>query len=267
MLRLNRFIPALIGCIALLGGTLVAYAQDDSYTVQTGDSLDKIGAIYDVQAACLAKTNNIGLGDMLKRGQVLAISFDCPLYDGVDNVTTPREVNKNVTGNAGQGGGGGTPTGNYQVQRGDSLDSIGQALNVSVVSLKNTNNLTTTVLQPGQTLTIPTDGVPFGQTPALANPSNPSDPANTAAGQGGGGGAPAATTSATDLKNGDATYVVQYQDTLDKIGALYDVKVDCLVSENNITDRTKIYPGQVLAVKTSCPRYDGFDFVINPRSS
>jgi LysM repeat protein len=265
MLRLNRFIPVLIGCVALLSGAMVAFAQDASYTVTTGDSLDKIGAIYDVQAACLAKTNNIGVSDMLKVGQVLTISFTCPLYDGVDNITTPREVNKNVTGNSGQGGGGGAPASTtYQVQRGDSLDSIGQALNISVVSLQKTNNLTSTILQPGQELTIPTDGVPFGQVPGSASDSSAS------AGQGGGGGAPAATTAkttATDLKNGDATYVVQYQDTLDKIGALYDVKVSCLASDNNIADPAKVYPGQVLSVKTSCPRYDGFDVVINPRSS
>lgn len=263
MLRLNRFIPVLIGCAALLGGAMIAFAQDNSYTVKTGDSLDKIGAIYDVQAACLAKANNIGVSDMLKPGQVLVISFECPLYDGVDFITTPRQVNQNVTGNSGQGGGGGAPSGTYQVQRGDSLDSIGQALNVSVVSLQKTNNLTSTVLQPGQNLTIPTDGVPFGQVPGSASES-------TASGdQGGGGGAPAtapAKTSATDLKNGDATYVVQYQDTLDKIGALYDVKVSCLASDNNIADPAKVYPGQVLTVKTACPRYDGFDVVINPRA-
>lgn len=266
MLRLNRFIPVLIGCVALLSGAMVAFAQDGSYTVVTGDSLDKIGAIYDVQAACLAKTNNIGVSDMLKPGQVLTISFECPLYDGVDNVTTPREVNQNVTENLGQGGGGGATSTPYQVQRGDSLDSIGQALNISVVSLQVANGIKPgDVLQPGQEITIPAGAAPFGQTPALTDPSNPSSAAN--AGQGGGGGAPIATTTATDLKNGDATYVVQYQDTLDKIGALYDVKVDCLVSENNIEDPTKIYPGQVLSVKTSCPRYDGFDFVINARSS
>jgi len=74
MLRLNRFIPVLIGCFVLFSGAMVAMAQDDTYTVTTGDSLDKIGAIYDVQAACLAKTNNIVVGDMLKPGQVLTIT-------------------------------------------------------------------------------------------------------------------------------------------------------------------------------------------------
>ncbi len=255
MFRLNRFIPTLIGCFVLLGGTFVAFAQDGSYTVVTGDSLDKIGAFYDVQAACLAKANNIGLGDRLNVGQVISISFDCPKYDGVDTVGTPREVNKNVTENLGQGGGGGATSTPYQVQRGDSLDSIGQTLNVSVASLIQANGLEgNTILQPGQEITIPAGAPPFGQTPAASD------------GQGGGGGAPV-TTTATDLSKGDVTYVVQYQDTLDSIGAQYDVKVDCLVSENKIEDRTRIYPGQVLSVKTSCPRYDGFDIVVNPRSS
>src|SRR5689334_2971977 len=127
MLRLNRFIPVLIGCVALLGGAMIAFAQDNSYTVKTGDSLDKIGAIYDVQAACLAKTNNIDGSDMIKPGQGLAISFECPLYEDGGFVTTPREVNKNVTANSGQGGGGGEPGGTSQVQRGDSPDAIGRA--------------------------------------------------------------------------------------------------------------------------------------------
>ncbi|MBI1278599.1 MAG: LysM peptidoglycan-binding domain-containing protein [Anaerolineaceae bacterium] len=258
MLRLNRFIPALIGSVVLLSGTLVAFAQDGSYTVVTGDSLDKIGAIYDVQAACLAKTNNIGVGDILKPGQILTISFDCPLYDGVDNVTTPREVNKNVTENLGQGGGGGATSTPYQVQRGDSLDSIGQTLNVSVDALIKANGLEgNTVLQPGQEITIPAGAPAYGLAAASVDES----------GQGGGGGTPSVTTSAEDLSKGDATYVVQYQDTLDSIGAQYDVKVDCLVSDNKIEDRTKIYPGQVLTVKTSCPRYDGFDIVLHPRAS
>jgi len=232
MLRLNRFIPALIGCTLLFSSAAVAFAQGDSYTVVTGDSLDKIGAIYDVQVACLAKTNDLSVNAMLTPGQVIAISFDCPLYDGVDFVTTPREVNASL----GQGGGGGAPT-SYQIQRGDSLDSIGQAFN------------------------IPVDAVPYGQFPALTTGDG------TTVGQGGGGGAPATATTATDLSNGDATYVVQYQDTLDSIGALFDVKVDCLVSENNIAEPAKVYPGQALSVKTSCPRYDGFDVVIHPRAS
>ena len=257
MLRLNRFIPALIGCTLLFSSAAVAFAQGDSYTVVTGDSLDKIGAIYDVQVACLAKTNDLSVNAMLTPGQVIAISFDCPLYDGVDFVTTPREVNTSL----GQGGGGGAPT-SYQVQRGDSLDSIGQALNISVVSLQVANNLLpNAILQPGQDLTIPADAVPYGQFPALTNGDG------TTVGQGGGGGAPATATTATDLSNGDATYVVQYQDTLDSIGALFDVKVDCLVSENNIAEPAKVYPGQALSVKTSCPRYDGFDIVIHPRAS
>ncbi len=263
MLRKRRFISALVGCMLVFSGATLAFAQDDSYNVKTGDSLDKIGAIFDVQAACLAKVNNISVGSMLSPGQILTISFDCPLYDGVDFITTPRQVNTNVTESLGQGGGGGATSVPYQVQRGDSLDSIGQELNVSSVAIQVANGLPNgAILQPGQELTIPADAPPFGQFPALTKPGNPGSAGNEL-GQGGGGGA--VTTTATDLSKGDATYVVQLNDTLDTIGALFDVKVTCLATENEIADPAKIYPGQALSVKTSCPRYDGFDFVINPR--
>lgn len=259
MHRSNRFIPVVAGCALFFGSVLMAAAQDETYTVQTGDSLDKIGAIYDVQVACLAKANELSLGALLSPGDVVTISYACPLYDGVDFVTNPREVNTSVTANLGQGGGGGAADVTYQVQRGDSLDSIGQALNVSVVALQVANKLTPgAVLQPGQALTIPADAPVYGEFPALTAPDDPTGDTN-ALGQGGGG--------ATDLSGGDTTYVVQPNDTLDTIGALFDVQTACLANENDLADPAKIYPGQQLAVKESCPRYDGFDFVKNPRPS
>lgn len=257
MLRLSRFIPVLVGTAFILSSVTAAFAQDENYTVVTGDSLDKIGAIYDVQVACLAQTNNLAPGAILEPGQVIAVSFECPLYDGVDFVRNPREVNTNVTASLGQGGGGGSTSVPYQVQRGDSLDSIGQALNVSSVAIQVANGLKASdILQPGQELTIPADAPPYGQFPALTTPDDPNSDASEL-GQGGGG--------ATDLSGGDTTYVVQLNDTLDTIGALFDVQTACLATENDLADPAKIYPGQSLAVKESCPRYDGFDFVINPR--
>ncbi|MCC6896101.1 MAG: LysM peptidoglycan-binding domain-containing protein [Anaerolineae bacterium] len=257
MPRLRRVIPVVIGSALILSSVTAAFAQDENYTVTTGDSLDKIGAIYDVQVACLAETNNIATGALLEPGQVVAISFDCPLYDGVDFVTTPREVNTNVTEGLGQGGGGGAADVTYQVQRRDTLDTIGQTLNVSVVAIQVANELKAgAILQPGQQLIIPADAPAYGQFPALTTPDDP-DSDESALGQGGGG--------ATDLSGGDTTYVVQQNDTLDTIGALFDVQTACLASENNLADPAKIYPGQSIAVKVSCPRYDGFDFVINPR--
>ena len=242
----------------IVSGAASALAQSaSSHTVVRGDSLDKIGAIYDVEATCLGAANELAPGAILEPGQVLTISYDCPRYDGVDFVLNPRELNTTVTEALGQGGGGGAADAGYVVERGDTLDTIGQTLNVSVVAIQVANGLAAGgIIQPGQSLIIPADAPPYGQFPPLTNPGNPASTTNEL-GQGGGGG--------TDLSAGDTTYVVQRGETLDGIGARFDVAVACLATENNLANVSEIYPGQVLTVKASCERYSGFDFVTNPR--
>ncbi len=247
--------------LVLMSGTVwVVLAQDNatSYTVKRGDSLDKIGALFDVQAACLAQSNDLTLGSMIKPGDVLVISFDCPRYDGFDFVLNPREDGKTpARREAGQGGGGSIEGDIYTVRRGDTLDTIGQELNVSVVAIRVANGLRAgDIITPGQELVIPADAPAYGLFPALTEPANPNS-VNNELGQGGGG--------AESLAEGDTTYVVQPLDSLDKIGALFDVQTACLAESNNLRLDRPIYPGQVLNISADCPRYGGEDFVVNPR--
>lgn len=252
-----RLMLGLVVFTVLLSGAASIFAQSaTSHTVVRGDSLDKIGAIYDVQAACLGTANELAPGAILEPGQVLTIDYSCPRYDGVDFVLNPREVNANITESLGQGGGGGAADAGYLVERGDTLDTIGQALNVSVVAIQVANELAPgAIIQPGQSLIIPADAPPYGQFPALTVPNDPASPDNSL-GQGGG---------STDLSEGDTTYVVQPRETLDGIAARFDVATVCLSSENNLANASQIYPGQVLTIKASCERYSGFDVVTNPR--
>ena len=81
---------------------------------------------------------------------------------------------------------------------------------------------------------------------------------NTYLGQGGGG---------PEVGPNDQTYVVQLRDTLDGIGAHFDTQVACIAQNNNITPANLVYPGQTVVIPASCPKYDGFDIVTNPRSS
>lgn len=262
-LSIRPFIVIGILAVVALSSALAAFAQDSStYSVQGGDILDSIAAQFDVQTACLAEVNNLGDGSKIKPGQILNIDLSCPRYDGLNFVTNPRDGGGSgsaaSSGDAGQGGGGAASAGgdSYTVERGDTLDTIGQALNVSVVAIQLANDIgPRDFLKIGQVLVIPADAPPYGQFPALTNPLNPTS-VNTDLGQGGGG---------PEVGPNDQLYVVQMFDSVDKIGARFDTQVTCIVEGNGLADPRVIYPGQSLVIASSCPRYDGFDIVTNPR--
>lgn len=260
-MRLSRFlkVAALAGCV--FGGALAAFAQEtpSSYTVQAYDTLDGIAATFDIQLNCLAQANDLMKPGELKPGQTLVIDQSCPRYDGLDTVRNPRtDVGSGGGGEAssdlGQGGGAvepGPDDTTYTVERGDTLDTIGQSMDISVVSLQVTNNIEPgDKIMPGQTLVIPADAAKYGEFPALGATGS-SD-----LGQGGGG---------PEVGPTDQLYVVQLQDTLDTIGARFDTKTSCIAEGNSLEAASRIYPGQSLVIQSSCPRYDGYDVVINPR--
>lgn len=252
----NRTLLVLIGIFAV--GVIVAQAQTSAqtYTIEPYDTLDSIGARFDVQVACLAKVNELrGGGAFIEPGQTLTIDFGCPLYEGYDTVLNPRDPNAAVQEGLGQGGGGGAADQRYQVQRGDTLDTIGQALNVSVVAIQVANDLKPGgIIQPGLNLVIPAGAPLYGEFPILTDPANPTGDSNEL-GQGGGAA----------LGPNDQEYVVQRGDTLDGIAAAFDVKMSCLAEGNNLESPNRIFPGQYLVVSLECPRYDGYAPVLNPR--
>jgi hypothetical protein len=53
----------------------------------------------------------------------------------------------------------------------------------------------------------------------------------------------------------DVNYTVRPADTLDGIGATFDVSPSCIADMNNITDVRRIFVGTVLLISVSCPRY------------
>lgn len=253
---------AAIGLLALLGVVAASAQEAVSYVVQSGDILDSIAARFDVQTACLAERNGLGAGNRIRPGQELVIDFSCPRYDGLDFVTNPREEGQAPPpADAGQGGGGLEPGPNdetYTVARGDTLDTIGQKLNISAVAIRLANGLRPgDFLRIGQVLIIPADAPPYGQFPALSNPANP-NAADTQLGQGGGGITAGA---------GDQLYIVQPLDVLDLIGARFDAQARCIAEANALANPNRIFPGQTLVIPGSCPPYDGAAPVKNRRGS
>jgi LysM repeat protein len=259
----------LLTLVALLVGAAAALAQDtgsESYTVVLGDVLDRIAARYDVQLACLLATNDIktGRGYILKPGDTLIIDYSCPRYDGVDFVPNPRG------GDAGSGGGrsAAADTGRrtaqpgpndevYVVKPNDTLDTIAQRFNISLLSLRLANGFTQrrVVIYVGDELVIPSGAPPYGAFPALVNPTAKPfryELGSSLEGQGGGAGG--------------QTYVVQPRDVLDLIAAAYDVQVACLIEANELPRPYVIYAGQTLLIPTGCPPYDGLAPVGGPRA-
>jgi membrane-bound lytic murein transglycosylase D len=104
------------------------------YSVASGDTLSEIAQRFKISTAQLKARNNMG-SDRLRIGQVLYIpqSGKGPLLSNPDGATQ-----KSV----------------YLVQRGDSLSTIALRFKTTAASLKQSNNLSTDVLQIGQKLIV-----------------------------------------------------------------------------------------------------------------
>ena len=216
--------------LAAQDGISLPITADTSYTVQRGDALDTLGAFFDVSPTCLAETNDIEPTARLEIGQTLLVSVDCPVYgadprdETVGLVRVQRDTVRFVDDCDG-----------YRVQKADTLDEIGQELDVSVVALLEANALERgRDLTENTCLTIPAGAPPYGTVPA-------SD-------MGIGGGA----------KVAGETYVVQRNDTLDVIGQEFDVSVVALQQANGIEDPRTLRPGMTLVVPAGAAAYGVF---------
>lgn len=242
---MRNFVKILLILSLLMGVT--AFAQDDEsglpiiddidYTVRLSDTLDGIGAIFDVSPTCIAETNEITDVRTLRAGDVLLISVACPLYgaDARDNVfrdvEIPREV---VTFDDSCEG--------YRVQRNDSIDLIGFNLDVAPLSIAVANELVVPyVLDINQCLEIPENAPAYGTTPALTTVSG--DPVNADdIGTGGGAG----------------QYVIQTGDVLDLVAQELDVSLQSLLIANGITRASALTAGTVIFIPADAPPYGVF---------
>ena len=140
------------------------------YIVQKGDTLYSISRAYNVSVEELKKANNL-TSNTLSIGQKLIIPNNEEDYE------------------------------TYIVQKGDTLYSISKKFNVSVNEIMNLNNLSNSILTPGQTLVIP----------KKENNDNQ-----------------------TIYQN----YIVQKGDTLFSISKKFNVDIDTIKKINNLTSNT-----------------------------
>ena len=160
----------------------------DIYIVKSGDSLYSIAQRYGVSVNDLIEANNLSTTN-LKIGDQLLI---------------PKQKESNYI--------------TYKVKQGDSLYQIAQKYGITVNEIKNTNNLTSNLLQIGETLLIPTKKAE----------STPLEPSTT-----------------------DQTiYTVKSGDNLYDIARIYNVTVGELKKANNL-NTNNLTIGQKLIIPTS----------------
>ena len=225
-------------------GSVTPPSGATTYTVQRNDNLTEIAARFGTTVAELVRLNNIANPNLIYPGQVLIIRESGGSTPPSGAVTYTVQRNDNLTEIAARFGttvaelvrlnnianpnliypgqvliiresGGSTPPSGavtYTVQRNDNLTEIAARFGTTVAELVRLNNISNpNLIYPGQVLIIRESG---GSTPP----------------------------------SGAVTYTVQRGDTLSEIAERFGTTVSALVLANNIADRDRIYPGQVLII-------------------
>lgn len=158
--------------------------SNNTYTVQSGDSLWSIANKFGVTVQELRNLNNLS-SDLLSIGQILIIPV----------TVTPLPTEQTT----------------YTVQSGDNLYTIANKFNVTVSDIISANNLTSNVLNIGQTLIIP---------------------------------------SASTIPSNTTTYTVVKGDSLYTIANKFGTTTDELIRLNNLSS-SLLSIGQVLTVPST----------------
>jgi len=203
--------------IKILQGNLPA-ADSTMYTVKKGDTLWTIARQYNLTVNSILANNNISNSELISIGQEMKI----PLHKGtvaetnIVNQAVINEKNNNINNNVSQ------PETEkpivYAVKAGDNLWNISQKYGVSVEVISGVNNLKDKdLLSLGQKLEIPAIG--------------------------GGGGV---SNSKQKQEPTIVTYTVVKGDTLWSISQRYDVKMNTIISTNNLKEISRLSIGQKL---------------------
>lgn len=178
-------------------------AEAASYKVKSGDSLWKIAQSFNTTVSDLKSLNQLS-GDLIHPNQVLV---------------TSKTSDKPSTGSS-SGSSSSSSATSYTVKSGDTLSGIASKHNISLNNLMKWNNLSTTLIFPGNVFTV--------SDPGSSSSSPPKNTGNSSSG------------NAT-------TYVVKSGDTLSHIARAHNVSVSNLKKWNNLRSDL-IHIGQKLSL-------------------
>jgi LysM repeat protein len=121
-------------------------ASTTTYTVNSGDSLWKIANKNGITVSALKSANGLK-SDVIYPGQSLRLSGSAPSSSSATVTQTSYKSKSEKTSSH--------SVSNYKVKKGDSLWELATLHGITVNQLMRTNNLSSTLIYPGQQLDIP----------------------------------------------------------------------------------------------------------------
>jgi LysM repeat protein len=193
-------------------------AAPAEYTIARGDTISAVAGRFGLNTGEILKLNNLQANTLIYPGQKIKLS---------GSAAAPAAPAAQPAAAAAPSGAGAT----YTVKPGDTLGAIAAKHSVSLSDVFAWNNLTMrSIIYPGQKVKVGAGDAapaPAPAAPALANASaTPASPAAPAPG----------------------SYTIKAGDTLSAIASRHGVKLSELLSANQLSLTTVIYPGNKLAI-------------------
>jgi membrane-bound lytic murein transglycosylase D len=136
--------PIYLANLAEFQGDLTSWRK---YNASSGESVDAIARQFNVSAEALRRANDLNRSVRTLSSNTTLIIPGATAQFATAQVAPARASNTRTTS--------GTQTQRYRVQRGDTLSSIAAKYRTTVAQLRQINNLTSSTLRAGQTLSVP----------------------------------------------------------------------------------------------------------------
>jgi LysM repeat protein len=196
------------------------------YTVARGDTVSGIAGKYGLDTYEVLKLNNLQPNTIIYPGQKIRLSGSgsTPAANPAAPAAAPA-----APGNA---------AGSYTVKPGDTLSAIASRHRVSLSDVFSWNGLNMrSIIRPGQKIK-----VSAGEAAPAPAPSTAVQPAAATA------PAPAAPAAPAPAAAPEGSYTIKAGDTLSAIAAKHGIKLSDILSANQLSMTSIIYPGKKLVI-------------------
>ena len=209
-----------IGQVLKLSGSLPAESAIESYRVKPGDTLSAIASRHGLKLSELTALNRISSSALIYPGQVLRVAKVIPIVQPALNAPDT-----------------------YQVQAGDTLDSVATKFSLSLSAVRDFNGLSkSSIIYVGQVLSLK---------PIVA-PAKPPVPEISSS-------VPTASSLSEDVSSVDPMrptgictihgfHTVRAGETISRIAAVYGASTQSVLSANSLSWSSTIYVGQKLTI-------------------